>query len=118
MNHDYRPSRRALITDAARASLGIAAAPVIAGVIAGVVTPGVASAAEAACYDPASLTLSQRTRRRALGYVDASADPARRCGLCAFFAAGAAGCGTCQILSGGPVSASGLCSSYAAKSGH
>lgn len=113
MNRDYRPSRRALIADAARASLGIAIAPMIAGVIA----PGVAAAAEGACYDPASLTLSQRTRRRALGYVDASADPARRCGLCAFFAAGAAGCGTCQILSGGPVSAPGLCSSYAAKGG-
>ena len=77
----------------------------------------VAQDAPAACYDPAALPLSQKTRRRSLGYVDASADPKQHCSLCAFFTAGQAGCGTCQILSGGPVSAGGLCSSFAAKAG-
>jgi hypothetical protein len=59
--------------------------------------------------------MSQRSRRRAVEYVDASADPAKRCGLCAFFAGDASACGTCQILSGGPVSAGGVCASFAPK---
>jgi len=71
----------------------------------------------AACYDPASLPLSQKSRRRSLEYVDLSGDPARHCGLCSFFTAAAQGCGTCTILGGGTVSASGVCSSFAARSG-
>ncbi|HUD30936.1 MAG TPA: high-potential iron-sulfur protein [Novosphingobium sp.] len=75
----------------------------------------VAQEAAVTCYDPVKLPFTQKSRRRALGYVDASKDPARRCGLCAFFTGTAAGCGTCQMLSGGPVAASGLCNSFAAK---
>ncbi|KPH63648.1 high-potential iron-sulfur protein [Novosphingobium sp. ST904] len=67
------------------------------------------------CYDPAALPFSQKSRRRALGYLDASADPARRCGSCAFFTAAAPGCGTCQMLSGGPVNAGAVCNSFAPK---
>lgn len=69
----------------------------------------------ATCYDPAKLPFTQKSRRRALGYVDASKDPARRCGGCAFFTGTAAGCGTCQMLSAGPVDAGGVCNSFAAK---
>ena len=76
-----------------------------------------AAAENAACFDPASLPLSQKSRRRAVDYMDQSNDPARHCGLCAFFAGTAAGCGTCQLLGGGPVSAGGLCSSFAARAG-
>lgn len=70
-----------------------------------------------ACADPASLPYTQKSRRRAVGYVDKAAGPARRCSLCAFFTAGEGSCGTCQMLSGGPVDAGGVCNSFAPKGG-
>jgi hypothetical protein len=76
-----------------------------------------AQAAEV-CYDPAALPLSQKNRRRGLGYLEASPEPAkRRCGICVFFTptAGKEGCGNCQMLSGGPVNAGGVCNSFAPK---
>lgn len=73
---------------------------------------GSARAQTAACYDPAALPLSQKNRRRSLGYVEASAEPAKRCGGCAFFTAGTAGCGTCALLNG-PVNIGAVCSSFA-----
>ena len=81
---------------------------------------GIASASAqsaSACYDPAALPASQKGIRTALGFKDASPDPARRCGACAFFAATKpAGCGTCALLSGGPVGAASVCNSFAKKS--
>jgi High potential iron-sulfur protein len=68
-----------------------------------------------ACYDPAKLALSQKSRRRSLGYVEMSPDAKKRCGLCAFFAAGSGNCGTCQLLAGGPVNMGAVCNSFAAK---
>lgn len=68
-----------------------------------------------ACYDPSTLPFTQKSRRRALGYVEASTNPARRCGLCAFFTSASPSCGTCQMLSGGPVNVGGLCNSFAPK---
>lgn len=69
-----------------------------------------------ACYDPATLPFSQKSRRRSLGYLESSADPKKRCGGCAFFTAVAPGnCGTCQMLSGAPVNAGAVCNSFAAK---
>lgn len=83
--------------------------------------PAAASAAApagpASCADPASLPLSQRSRRRSLGYVEPATDAARRCGLCAFFTGDPAGCGACQMLTGGPVSGLATCNSFAAKQG-
>lgn len=100
-------SRRQFLTRAALGSLALAAAA----------RASAAEPAPATCVDPASLPLSQKNRRRSLGYVDNSADANRRCGVCAFYVAGQGGCGTCQILSGGPVSASGVCTSFARKPG-
>lgn len=79
-----------------------------------VLAVGSARAQTAACYDPAALPLSQKNRRRSLGYVEASADPAKRCAGCTFFTAAAAGCGTCGLLNG-PVNAGALCNSFAAR---
>lgn len=81
-----------------------------------VATPG-AKAAAPACFDFTALSLSQKSRRRSLGYVEPSTDAKRHCGACSFFAGSAtqAGCGTCLVLSGGPVSATGVCNSFAAK---
>ncbi len=95
-----------------RSLLGLAAvAP-----LAALASAGARAAEGAACYDPALLSLSQRNRRRSLGYVDVSATAGKSCAGCAFFsAAAAAGCGTCQLLSGGPVNAGGLCNSFGAK---
>ncbi|MDE2405729.1 MAG: high-potential iron-sulfur protein [Sphingomonadales bacterium] len=78
---------------------------------------GMAAEPPAACADPASLPLSQKSRRRSVEYVDLSTDPARHCGLCNFFTAAAPGCGTCTILGGGTVSAAGVCTSFAPRSG-
>lgn len=52
----------------------------------------------AVCYDPAALPLSQKNRRRSLGYIEAATDPARRCMGCAFFTAAEEGCGKCAML--------------------
>lgn len=83
--------------------------------LAGLAVAGSARAQNAACYDPATLPLSQKSRRRAVGYTDVSGDPAVRCGNCAFFTATAAPCGTCVVLGGGPVQAGAVCTSFAAK---
>jgi hypothetical protein len=80
------------------------------------VLAGAAHAAEA-CYDPNTLPFTQKSRRRSLGYVDASPTPEKQCSRCSFFTAAAPGCGTCQMLSGGPVNAAGLCNSFALKPG-
>lgn len=74
-----------------------------------------AADAPAACADPAKLSLTLRSRRRSLNYVEPAPDPKRRCGGCAFFTAGTGGCGGCQLMTGGPVSAHGVCNSFAAK---
>lgn len=77
---------------------------------------GGGAARAAACYDPAALPLSQKNRRRSLGYVESATDPARRCQGCAFFTATATatatGCGTCGLLNG-TVTAGSSCGSFA-----
>ncbi len=95
-----------------RSLLGLAAVAPLAA-LAGA---GARAAGTAACYDSASLPLSQRNRRRSLAYVETSAVAGKNCAACAFFTSGSqAGCGTCQLLSAGPVNASGLCNSFGAK---
>ena len=74
-----------------------------------------AAAAEGVCYTPESLPFSQKTRRRSIGFVEVSPHADQRCGLCAFFTAGEGACGSCQMLSGGPVTAAGFCNSFAPK---
>ena len=68
-----------------------------------------------ACYDPASLPASQKSMRNALGFKDASPDPARHCSICVFFTGTKAGCGTCALLSGGGVTATSVCNSFGRK---
>lgn len=97
-------NRRNLLAAAALAPLGVFAAR------------SSRAAEEPACYDAAGLTLSQRNRRRSLGYAEISGDPKKTCAGCAFFTAAAqGGCGTCQLLTGGPVNAGAVCNSFAAK---
>ncbi len=68
-------------------------------------------AAEQACVDPGSASL-----RESLSYVDPAPDAATQCGGCGFFAAeGGQSCGECMIMSG-PVSRTGHCDSWGAKS--
>jgi hypothetical protein len=89
-----------------RTFLGCAAsAPVVL-----IATPVLADA----CYDPAALPFNQKSRRRSIAYLEVSGDPQRRCQGCAFFTAGATGCGTCTLLAG-PVNAGATCSSFARK---
>ncbi|MEO6717716.1 MAG: hypothetical protein ABIM50_10790 [Novosphingobium sp.] len=72
---------------------------------------GSASASAAVCYDPATLPLSQKNRRRSLGYMEVATDPARRCMGCAFFTAAEEGCGKCAILNYA-VNSGASCSSF------
>lgn len=74
---------------------------------------GGAAAADIVCYDAASLSLTQKNLRRSVGFAETSTDPKRHCGLCAFFTASKGICGTCQIMSGSPVTAAGVCTSFA-----
>jgi hypothetical protein len=99
------PSRRAVL-----AGLGIGLCAIAGAARA-------AASATATCREPAALPLSQKSRRRGLGYVEISTDAKRSCALCAFYSAAAQGCGACQILGGGIVSANGLCNSFAPRKG-
>jgi hypothetical protein len=101
-NQSHDPSRRRVAAALALLPLALA---------------GLAGAAQAqTCYDPNTLPLSQRSRRRSIGFKDVSPDPAKRCAICAFFTAtGASGCGTCRMLTGGVVGANGVCNSFAKK---
>lgn len=83
---------------------------VMAGAVTAVVVGGT-SALAAVCYDPATLPLSQKNRRRSLSYVDAAADPARRCMGCAFFTAAEEGCGKCAMLNA-TVNSGASCNSF------
>lgn len=71
--------------------------------------------AKSACYDMSTMSLAQKNMRRSVGFVDPAPDAAKRCGTCAFFVAKPDGCGTCQILSGGPVAPTAVCTSFAPK---
>lgn len=83
---------------------------VTAGAAAGAAIGGTKALA-AVCYDPATLPLSQKNRRRSLGYLDVAADPARRCMGCAFFTAAEEGCGKCAMLSA-TVNSGASCNSF------
>ena len=83
--------------------------------LAGFAARSAQAAAPAACYDPAALPRAQKSLRRSLGYEEKSADAKRKCSLCAFYTAAQGDCGTCQMLSGGPVNGGGVCNSFAAK---
>ena len=69
--------------------------------------------AKPACYDLNALPFSQKNMRRAVGFVDPAPSPDKRCGVCAFFVPTKGGCGSCQILSGGPTAQSAYCTSFA-----
>lgn len=99
------------MTTSRRNFLGLAAAAPAA-----LLAASTARAAGPACYDPATLPFSQKSRRRSIGYIEVSSDPTTRCGGCAFYTASEnAGCGACQMLGGGVVSAGAVCDSFAAK---
>jgi len=76
-------------------------------------TPFGAVAAESSCGG--QLSMAQKNRRRALGYVDKSTIENKRCGVCVFFTKGSAECGGCQMLSGASVSGNAYCNSFVAK---
>jgi hypothetical protein len=89
-----------------------------AGLVPTVLIAGRAAGAEnATCYDPAALSLNLKNRRKSLGFVEQSSDPARRCGRCTFFQPKAGSCGECQLMVGAPVTAAGVCNSFAPRSG-
>ena len=83
--------------------------------LAGLAMPSAHAADSAVCYDPAMLPRAQKSLRRSLGYEEKSTDPKRQCSLCAFYTAKQGNCGTCQMLSGGPVNGGAVCTSFAPK---
>ena len=82
---------------------------------AGLVSAGSAKEAAPACVNPDTLPASQKGMRRSLGFELVSTDPKKHCGACSFFTGTVAGCGTCQLLSGGAVAATSVCASFSAK---
>ena len=75
---------------------------------------GRSASAEEACADPAKLDSGAAGLRASLNYVELAPDPAKTCAACAFFAAGAGLCGSCQILNG-PANSKGHCDSWGPK---
>jgi hypothetical protein len=71
--------------------------------------------AAAACFDLNSMPADEKSLRTSLGFKAQSTDSSKRCGACTFFTASAADCGKCTLLSGGAVSTSSVCDSWAAK---
>lgn len=71
---------------------------------------------ENACTSLDSLSRSQRSLRKSLGFKAQTSDE-RKCGDCAFFSAPSNGsnCGGCSLFGGGPVYASSVCNSWAKK---
>ncbi len=69
------------------------------------------------CANPEDMSPSETSLRDANHYVENSADTAKTCAGCTFFMPGAdgAGCGTCEIYTGGPANPKGYCDSWAAK---
>ena len=56
-----------------------------------------------------------KSLRTSLGFKAQSTDSNKRCGTCAFFTPSAGDCGKCTLLSGGPVSLTSVCDSWAGK---
>ncbi len=71
--------------------------------------------ASAVCYDPDSLSVSQRQKRELLKYVDTSADAQKICSGCENYSADSSveACGACSSL-GGPVEPGGHCTAWRA----
>ena len=78
---------------------------------------GKPAAAGGGCADPEDMSPSETSLRQANHYVENSADAAKTCAGCTFFTLGAdgAGCGICEIYTGGPANPKGYCDSWAAK---
>lgn len=66
------------------------------------------------CADPEAMSASEASMRSSLGYAPNSPDPAQNCAGCAYFKGGTAECGTCDLLGGAQVNASGRCDSWSA----
>jgi len=74
------------------------------------------ASANETCFDPDALPTSQRSFRKSLGFELKASDPSRACSGCAFYTASSESCGTCRLLSGGPVEPTSTCRSFAARS--
>jgi hypothetical protein len=76
-----------------------------------------AAAGGTVCADLSAMSDSEQSTRKSLNYVEASPDPSQVCAGCSFFhpGAGASGCGTCDMFSGGPANSHGHCNSWSAK---
>jgi hypothetical protein len=97
-------SRRGLL-------VAIGLAPLVLGAAAAVQ----AQSPAARCIDPSQQSAADEQLRAALNFQELSKDANRRCSLCAFFTGTSAACGTCQMLSNGPVGAGSVCASFAPK---
>jgi len=68
-----------------------------------------------ACTDVASLKPEEATARSGLQYMDASADPAKKCDGCQLFtSAGPDKCGSCSLVKG-PINPNGSCTGFVKK---
>ena len=65
-----------------------------------------------ACANPETMSDAEAGTRQALGYTEKSPDPQQVCVGCSYFHAGAAGCGSCDMFTGGAVNPQGHCASW------
>lgn len=98
-NHGPKLDRRLVVG-------AIAALPAVAGFTR-------SALAQPVCYDPATLTEAQKSKRTSLSFEIKAADPGRECKRCAFYTAGADDCGNCRLLAG-PVFPDSSCRSFVA----
>lgn len=76
---------------------------------------GGSTAAPLDCSGTAGLSADDIATRTANQYVEASADPAKLCSACNFYAAGAANaCGTCTVVKG-TINPAGTCRLFVLK---
>jgi High potential iron-sulfur protein len=73
------------------------------------------TASASACADPSTMSDAEMGTRKSLSYTEKSENPQQVCAGCSFFHAGSGSCGTCDMMSGGPVNPQGHCTSWNAK---
>jgi hypothetical protein len=76
------------------------------------------TAAGGECVADTKVSEADQSSRASMGYVHESTNPSQKCAGCAFFheAEGGGGCGTCDVLSKGPVNPNGHCNAWSARS--
>lgn len=88
--------------------------PIGGSALLGLAACGSDSGSSVACADESGMTAAEKSLRRTLNYTETSPDPSKTCSDCEFFnaAAGAGGCGACEMFGGKQANSGGYCVSW------